>query len=158
MKKLSIYLVLVLAVLSGCKKYEDGPLISLRSKEKRLCQKWELNKMEYNGQSQTINAGMGYFYWDIDKNGSIEQSIDLNGVTESMTAEWEWSEDKESIYIIEPLTKDGRNTLFYTPFKNNSGVNVDLRTEFQIIKLKYDELILEFSEAGDHIRMEFDQK
>ena len=101
---------------------------------------------------------MGYLYWDIDKNGSIKQSIDLNGVTESMSAEWEWSDDKESIYIIEPLNKNGGGTLIYSLVKNNTDVKVDVRSECQIIKLKYDELVLEISEAGDNVRMEFEQK
>ena len=44
-----ILLVAILALgvqLTSCKKYEDGPAISLKSKNKRLVGDWELEKLE----------------------------------------------------------------------------------------------------------------
>jgi hypothetical protein len=42
-KKLIMALVLLVALdFSSCKKYEDGPVISLKSKTKRLAQEWNL--------------------------------------------------------------------------------------------------------------------
>jgi hypothetical protein len=35
---------LVLFIFTSCIKYEDGPIISFKTKEKRLCQTWVLEK------------------------------------------------------------------------------------------------------------------
>lgn len=158
MKKLCIYLVLSLILLGACKKYEEGPGISLRSKEKRLCQEWDMNKWIYNGETHIFNAGYSHIYWDIDKNGAFEERRVLSDTTKELIAKWEWSEDKESMYLIESLDKNSGNLLDFMPFKNNTATNADLRTEFKIIQLKYDELIVEYTNGDKIIRMEFYQK
>ena len=50
MKKATIYLSLLLILATACKKYDEGPLISLRSKEKRLCQKWDIYEFTKDGE------------------------------------------------------------------------------------------------------------
>ena len=45
MKKI-VKVFLLIIVITACSKYEDGPFISFRSKEKRLCKKWELDESE----------------------------------------------------------------------------------------------------------------
>lgn len=38
--KTSIFLFIIIMLFTTCKKYEDGPIISLHSAKKRLCRNW----------------------------------------------------------------------------------------------------------------------
>lgn len=158
MKKLSIYLILFVLVFSGCKKYEEGPLISLRSKEKRLCQEWSITKALYNGEVDD-DFDEGYYYWDIRTDGDLVVSIgyEWDGVieTESFTLTWEWSDDKEAIFVTETYEYKNAYQKLFKKFKNTYESET---VQCNIIKLKYNELILEYSEDGDSYRMEFEQK
>ena len=158
MKKLSIYFVLVLLVLSGCKKYEEGPGISLRSKEKRLCQKWELSKATYNGMHQEND--FAYYYWDIQKDGDfiVTMSYAWDGAydQEIINLSWEWSSNKEEIELTE-YYKDSK-TLLSSIFRDHKSTKYSETVDVKIIKLKYKELIIEYTEEGDKYRMEFEQK
>ena len=49
MKKILIYLIVITAIASSCKKYEEGPCISLRSPEKRLSGKYTIISYTVNG-------------------------------------------------------------------------------------------------------------
>ncbi len=158
MKKLSIYLVLVLIVFSGCKKYEEGPLISLRSKEKRLCQEWELKKIEYNGSAEALDD-INNYYWDIDKNGTINVNVSyVDWGDETMEFKWEWIDNKEGIKITTDSKKKGSVDIFHRLFKNNSSTNDDEVIESIIMKLTYDEFIFEFDDFEDEARFEFEKK
>jgi len=156
MKKAPIYLVLFLIIFSSCKKYNEGPAISLRSKEKRLCQEWEMEKIELNGITDTDDE-FSYYYWDIHKDGTINirvRFVDEPG-EETMEFEWEWINDKKGIKITNQYGKKESSPYFYKLFKNNSSVNDDGAIEFEIKRLKYDELIVEFEEFSDKYRLEF---
>ena len=61
--------MLSLILLNSCGKYEEGPSISLTSKENRLARKWELTKVEYfNGATLTYSEGTVYpFYLNFNK-------------------------------------------------------------------------------------------
>ncbi len=53
MKKL-LLLVFIPLLFVSCNKYEDGPAISFRSAEKRLCGKWRLSHLLYNNKDITV--------------------------------------------------------------------------------------------------------
>lgn len=48
-KSISIILIISTACILSCKKYEEGPLISLRSKTVRLSNSWILENFFKNG-------------------------------------------------------------------------------------------------------------
>ena len=79
MKKL-LFALFVIAILSAtfssCKKYEDGPRISLATKKSRLCGSWKIQQYIFNGQDQTAYVAffLGSFVWSIEKNGNYTQS------------------------------------------------------------------------------------
>ena len=52
MKKTTYFLLVFIIGLTTCKKYEDGPWLSLTSKEKRVVGEWTTNK---NGIDLTWN-------------------------------------------------------------------------------------------------------
>lgn len=63
MKKINlIILVLSLGIFfNSCKKYEDGPTVSLKTKKMRLCRKWNLIETTLDGN--TVLFG-NYLYTD----------------------------------------------------------------------------------------------
>jgi hypothetical protein len=49
-----VYLAVMLLSLAGCcKRYEDGPGLSLRSKTERLCNSWRVEGYFVNGSDQS---------------------------------------------------------------------------------------------------------
>jgi len=156
MKKAPIYLVLFLSIFSSCKKYDEGPAISLRSKEKRLCQEWKLKKIELNGTIDP-DEDFSYYYWDIHKEGTIDARLKYTDESDEETIEldWEWINDKEGIKITSRYGKKEGTHHFQSLLKSNSSVNDDGAIEFEIMRLTYDELILEFEEDSDKYRIEF---
>ena len=53
MKKLLLALFIPILFVS-CNKYKDGPALSFRSAEKRLCGKWRLSQLLYNEKDITV--------------------------------------------------------------------------------------------------------
>lgn len=45
MKTKTILILAILIISISCKKYEEGPLLSLRTKKSRLCGEWEIEKI-----------------------------------------------------------------------------------------------------------------
>ena len=74
MKKLILILIVLAAITEGCKKYEDGPLFSLRSAQNRLYGLYDLT-------TYTVN-GVDSFNSSIDSSYSIFDFFynDVNGV------------------------------------------------------------------------------
>lgn len=83
--------VCIIITLVGCKKYEDGPGLSLRSKKSRISADWEFKKVIYNSVDETSDyIGSS---WEIKKDGGFK--LVLDGYIESGT--WEFATDKEAI-------------------------------------------------------------
>jgi hypothetical protein len=57
MKKTAFFTTLILAtiLLVACKKYEEGPTLSLRSKTARVAGNWTLESYTVDGQDQTVS-------------------------------------------------------------------------------------------------------
>ena len=102
--------------LQSCKKYDDGPGLSLRSKKARLAGEWELT----GGDWATSLDLLGYDSWEViyefSKDGDFEVNVSFTEtyeiysypggysdttVTDSYKdkGEWDWGRDKESIEI-----------------------------------------------------------
>jgi len=129
MKKAIIYLSLLLMMATACKKYEEGPLISLRTKEKRLCQTWNLEEVSKNGVA--VDDHDIKYKWKFHKDGDFtlyqsEQNYDGVWETVEHPSRWNWVDNQEQIEI------EAFNQSYYW-------------IHYDIIKLKYDELILELT-------------
>jgi hypothetical protein len=48
-----LFIALTLTSIQGCKKYEDGPAISLRSRSARLSNTWRVENYKVNGDDYT---------------------------------------------------------------------------------------------------------
>lgn len=73
--KLLLIIVVISTILSGCGKYDNGPFISLRTKNNRLEGKWKMVEYKYEltntldaigNESQILNGGtMTTSYYDL---------------------------------------------------------------------------------------------
>lgn len=66
--------VILLVALVGCKKYEEGPTLSLRSKKERVANNWRVGQALDNGQDVTDQYHR--FDYDISKDGKVTLSAD----------------------------------------------------------------------------------
>lgn len=100
---ISIFLtVFVLAFLQGCTRYEDGPLISLRSVDSRLVGAWKVKT--FNGTA--VAPGIIY---DFHEDGTFLTTGNPHPASSSGAEKgtWEWdANDKKAII----LRLDGRLT------------------------------------------------
>ena len=65
-KKILLATFFASAFLTSCGKYTDGPSFSLRSKQNRLCQSWEVKTIG----SEVLN-GYEQLSFDFNKNGTF---------------------------------------------------------------------------------------
>lgn len=122
MKKLialSTLVILLVVGLNSCKKYEDGPTLSFRSKAARLVGEWKLQKATNEGLDVTDQ--FQEYYVTFDKNETFTYKRKL--FTE--TGKWAFDSKKENVV----LTVDGAST----------------SESYKIIQLKNKELTLEQS-------------
>lgn len=134
MKKSFLAGLLVLAsvafVMPSCKKYEDGPTVSLLTKKSRLCGEWVIDKYYVNDVDQTslyMTLVGNNFVWEIEKDGTYKQSG--NG-TDNGT--WELGEDKDDVR-------------FQSSAANSTEVS------YRILRLKSKELWLKYTAPNGDI-------
>jgi hypothetical protein len=93
--KISVLIIALSSIFISCKKFEDGPLISLRTKKARISHNWAIEKVTVNGEDKTSDyqtlLGPNYEL-DIEKGGKYHTS---GLVTDEGT--WEFGEDKDDI-------------------------------------------------------------
>ena len=109
-----------IAITNGCKKYEEGPVISLRSKEARLVNSWKFDEIVFEGETNLTKSSLvTQAYVNV-----VEFKKDntfMFKLNETVLAEGNWSFNKHKTAI----------ELSYTStFSNNSTERL------QILKLK----------------------
>lgn len=107
MKTKTIYLLpiimLFLAVgsITSCKKGEDDPAISLRSRKARFANTWTLVKYEKNGVQESMDDIL--LIYDTDKDGGLKETAQgaIFGTTVQTirNGSWEFVDDKEDVRI-----------------------------------------------------------
>ena len=127
--------ILVINLLSlSCKKYEEGPSLSLRSKKARLENKWKYEKILVNKTEKPLDEEDQKFRLALEKEGLAVKKVANASGPASFVGNWFWLEDKEKL-----------KTIFdYTYFGNP----VHEVSEYEILKLKHKELWLEEIQAG----------
>ena len=153
MKNTIIYLLLALFAISGCKKYDEGPAISLRSKEARLCKEWKMDKLQLNGVDVTGDDDYGVT--EYKKDGSVTVSYDDPEFGHIVyEAQWRFADNKDFLEVSE-LEYNGKATFEkLSPFLKHS-----LETEwtrYEILRLTSKELFLKYNIAGtNEYRIEY---
>ncbi|MFI5149309.1 MAG: hypothetical protein ACHQRM_06210 [Bacteroidia bacterium] len=107
MKTSALFFLCALLLLSlpGCQKYPDGPMISFRTKEHRLCENWKRVKEYENGTDITTQA-MSHIRSEsriIYHDGSFSYNLDSDNGTVSYSGSWAFSTDKTIVnfsYVV----------------------------------------------------------
>ena len=98
----------------GCKKYEEGPKLSLRTKKMRLCHEWKISNVTLNGVDVTSTYAADY-QLHIEKNGSYHVTYG----TATDEGKWELGEDKDDIYMTSNLPGSVEQAFRILKLKNN---------------------------------------
>jgi len=117
MKKL-VFVALCAFVLASCGKYEEGPSLSLKSKAKRLCREWKIEKVFEEGvdittQYRTMVNEHELMFIDY---GSLKETIvtvaggQVN--TTVLAKGWEWGEKKETLKVSYKLLQIESEVIF----------------------------------------------
>jgi len=96
MKKLLTFLavVILMAGANSCKKYDDGPLLSFRSKTARIVNQWVIDKVMSKGVDATKNYPKDYL---LSINKDMTYSLVSNGITQEGT--WAFDDKKETFSL-----------------------------------------------------------
>lgn len=99
MKKI-LPVLFILLLVSSCKKYEDGPILSLRSKKVRLANEWKTESYSENGTDKT-NDWNSYYQGaklTIGKDGRFFITYKANGSYDvEQNGTWDFNGDKTII-------------------------------------------------------------
>lgn len=95
---LLLTLILTLVTLVSCKKYEDGPILSFRSKKERIANSWRAETTTRDGNTLAKDAKVEQAYFNKDGEAIVVMNGILN-VPLSLEGTWEFDESKESINL-----------------------------------------------------------
>ncbi len=150
MKKILPFLLVILSliVIPSCKKGEDDPSISFRSRDARITAKWKLVNYErqsnssggssstsvLNGSILTVtNSGGSYSYsyseeLEINSDGTFKITTIQDGDISTSSSDWFWLNDtkkKTSIVLDDNYSIDrlSHNELILRNESNSSGVS-----------------------------------
>ncbi len=96
-------------IVAACKKYEEGPAISLRSKKKRVEGVWKIDK-KFDAQEEQLQLTSD----DLKVRWEFEDTIyrEIFSGTTQISGTWEFTESKERILVNYEDTT-GKYTLDY---------------------------------------------
>lgn len=127
MKPINTTLMLMLAgmfMLPSCKKYEDGPALSLRSKKARIANEWQIERVYEKGSDVTNDFDEYTLDLTKDNSATLTYTYRNAGFTIQLSTRGTWAlvDDKENLRL---------------DFDNN-----DSDGNFRILRLKEKELWL----------------
>jgi hypothetical protein len=134
LKDLSFFIFLLFIFLA-CKKYEEGPGLSFRSKTKRLANHWKPEKKLVNGDEDLLTDEEQNTVFIFDESGIYIKRIPNGPYYISYEGTWEFKEKKEKL----------RTYLSYTYF----GDPVIEDITWEILRLKEKELWLEYINSNN---------
>ena len=92
-KNIFSIILIIGASLTGCKKYEDGPALSLRSKTARVANTWKVQSYTINGVDYTSSLTSINYTETYDKDGNYSYVSSAG----TGSGKWEFQSDKEQI-------------------------------------------------------------
>jgi hypothetical protein len=133
-----LLLLLATALIFSCKKYEEGPNLSLRSKKARLCQRWIITEQKVNGNNINITSLFASF--DFEKNNNFSSYVLADGKQYEGEGTWEFNNNKDNLYLtyntggynkleIQRLTK--KDFWFNYNYTNSEGVNSIIEEKYE---------------------------
>ncbi len=135
--KLFLATLLVVAISTGCKKYEEGPSVSVLTRTMRLCGEWKITSVVKNGfditDSFVTACGGSGFVLHIQRDRILHNEFGkfhTEGGIVPVESRWQWEDDKSNVYFSERPA---------APFEFS----------YEIIKLKGKELGLRYTDGMD---------
>ena len=111
MKKIIITSLILIGVLSSCKKYEDGPAISLISKTERLSNSWKIAQVLEGGVDKTSDYQFAFNDYNLifENDGDYSVSYKALGILQvTETGKWSFNGDKTKV-ILDPTSNNNAN-------------------------------------------------
>lgn len=131
MKKIIFFIIVLAAIFEGCKKYPDGPLISLRTAKHRLYGTYTLTQYTVNGvdslslynDSLSLNYTLGFDGLD-DVNFCTNFGLRTDGKEADVRYNWDLSNNNKNISLNIPI---GNSYSMGTgPFGKNKTTNWEI--------------------------------
>lgn len=127
-----------LIVLGSCKKYEDGPVVSLRSKKERVANNWKVEKAYDDGEDVTDD----FDQYDID----LTKDGDATVVAEYTFGEASFEYETDGTWSFQ---------------NNKEEIELDMENDdadkvYQILKLKEKELWVR--EKGEDLELHLEPR
>jgi len=104
----------VLMILSGC--YDEGPYFTLRSKEKRLCGKWETSKVSIAEKEHKENHGARIVLFMDDGQYYDVKDHPVKGLVVN-SGNWTFSDNSEQLILTLKDEFTGRKFCIYWNIK-----------------------------------------
>ena len=134
MKKLIFIALICLTTASGCRKYQEGPTLSLRSRTERAINIWKfLAVTDANGSD--VSDDYNNWLFSIDENNTLLIQWYHLGIRVDTYGTWDFDEDKSHLVL------EYTNTILESQFPK----------ELAILRLKETNLIVE----GEGITFDF---
>lgn len=130
-----LYFFICFGLFFSCKKYEEGPALSFRSKAERLANHWKYEKKLINNEEVELTEEEKNTTLIFDKSGAYIKRIPNGPYFTSYQGTWEFTDRKEKI----------KTFLSYTYFGNP----VTEEREWEIVKLKEKELWLRYVDGNE---------
>lgn len=125
--------LLVGSALTGCKKYDDGPTFSLRSREERIANNWRIERAMEGGNDVTSAFEQYDLRLTKDGDASLTATYTVFGTDFSFTTNGTWSFENKDEDLRLDFEDDGADEVY------------------QILRLKEKELWLR--EKGDDLEL-----
>lgn len=151
--RIGLTLLILTTILTGCSKYDEGPLLSLYSKGMRVAGTWYFERVSYGEVDSTANYRMQYlnyilvrkadggaFTWNHNLYAGPNDPNSMEGGT------WKFYSDDDSIEMVvfkdfaaqdSVLLKWKINRLAYTEFWLERNLKDGTSLKWQLIKYAY---------------------
>lgn len=119
-----VLLLLLAFLMEGCKKYEEGPAFSLRSRKERLSASWGVKQYFLNGNDKTdsfLLAFKGYEFGIIRSGAYSISFLNSSNQPVSESGAWKFTDGDKAFEIL-------------------SGVQFAVPQKYHILRLKEKEL------------------
>ena len=132
-----ILLIAMVAVFTGCSKFEEGGLV--KKADENIPGTWTLSQYQRNGVDETDSIQVSNFTETYSENGAFLRSYNHTGGTETEDGTWSINDDNEDIHLSDVSSINNFSTHHST--LSTSAVHV--------LKLTEDELWYTFDNGGD---------
>lgn len=147
-------LIALIFIISACRKYDEGPLLNLRSPSKKLVGLWEVTSLKVNNveyfvnYKDTLNAN----FLIADYDGLYVSIVENSSISSQLASSSLEFEDKNKNMILNFKAQQSLNSnigylvdLVPALFEKNSWTIIMLSsTEFKIRKIKEKDFLLRF--------------